>query len=208
MLANMSVEEFCGILGSAAPAPGGGSAAALTGALGAALTSMVCCLTLGKKKYADNQAFAEQTKAASDSLRERFLAAMERDTAVFGAMSAAYGMAKDTEEQKKARSAAIQQALRGCTEVPLEMMDLAAEAAELTGAAVGRTTELAVSDLGVAALELAAAVRSAWLNVLINIGLMADKDLAQQYRQRGEALLQTVSARCEQIYADVVQRLA
>ncbi|MBR0026085.1 MAG: cyclodeaminase/cyclohydrolase family protein, partial [Clostridia bacterium] len=107
-LAELRVDEFASILASDAPAPGGGSAAALEGALGAALTAMVCSLTVGKKKYADYQELAEATQKKAGELKDRFIDVMDRDTEAFNIVSAAFGMPKETDEEKAARSAAIQ----------------------------------------------------------------------------------------------------
>jgi len=188
-LAELRTDGFVDLLASDAPAPGGGSAAALEGALGAALTAMVCALTVGKKKYAEHWELAEEVRKKALDLKVRFLDVMERDTEAFHAVSAAFGMPKVTEEEKTSRSAAIQWGLEGCTRTPFEMMELSVEALELTASVLGRSNDSAASDLGVSALCLRAAIQGAWLNVLINIGSLKDRDLAEEYRGKGEALL-------------------
>lgn len=202
-LAELKTAEFVDLLASDAPAPGGGSAAALEGALGAALTAMVCSLTVGKQKYAEYQELASDTRKKANGLRDRFLDAMERDTQSFNAVSAAFKLPKDTEEEKAARSAAIQEGLKGCTRPPLEMMELAVEALELTAAVLGRSNESAASDLGVSALSLRAAIQGAWLNVLINIGSLKDAAAAEDFRRRGEALLERALPLADRIYQTV-----
>ena len=202
-LSELTVNEFSDLLGSDAPAPGGGSAAALEGALGAALTAMVSSLTLGRKKYAEYEAFAAETFAKASDLKARFLAAMERDTEVFNRFGDAMALPKDTEEQKTARTAAMQAALEDCTRSPLDMMELSLEALELTADAVGKTNLSAASDLGVSALSLKAAVQGAWLNVLINIGSLKNTALAERFRSRGEALLQAALPLADRIYAEI-----
>lgn len=204
-LAELQVNEFTRVLASDAPAPGGGSAAALEGAVGAALTAMVCALTAGKKQFAEQreEILALQTKG--EALRTRFLDVMDRDTEAFLVVSAAYAMPKAAPEEKEARSAAIQRALVGCTETPFEMMELAAETAELTASLLGRFNTSAASDLGVAALSLAAAVQGAWLNVLINIGSLKDRALAERYRARGAALVEQVLAQTDRVYRTVLE---
>ena len=206
-LAELQVSAFADILASDAPAPGGGSAAALEGALGAALTAMVCSLTVGKKKYADYQTLAAQTQAKALELKGRFVDVMDRDTEAFNVVSAAFGMPKETDEEKAARSAAIQKGLEGCTETPFEMMELAVEALELTAAVLGKSNASAASDLGVSALSLRAAIQGAWLNVLINIGSLKNQELAEDYRKRGEALLARALPLADQIYDEVVKTL-
>ena len=188
-LAEMQVTEFVNLMASDAPAPGGGSAAALEGALGAALTAMVCALTVGKKKYADVQELAVESQKKAEELKARFVDVMDRDTEAFNAVSAVFAMPKDTDEQKAARKAAMQEALKGCTKTPFEMMQLACETLELTRSLVGRLNASAASDLGCSALSLRAAIQGAWLNVLINISGIADEAFAAEYRKNGEALL-------------------
>ena len=206
-LAELKTAEFVDLLASDAPAPGGGSAAALEGALGAALTAMVCGLTVGKKKYAEFQELAESAQAKATDLKARFVDVMDRDTEAFNVVSAAFGMPKATDEEKAARSAAIQKGLEGCTKTPFEMMELAVETLELTASILGKSNDSAASDLGVSALSLRAAIQGAWLNVLINIGSLKNKELAEDYRKKGEALLAKALPLADQIYDTVVKAM-
>lgn len=206
-LAELKVNEFANVLSSDAPAPGGGSTAALEGSLGAALTAMVCGLTVGKKKYADYQDLVKDVQAKAESLKARFMDVMDRDTEAFDVVSAVYGMPKETDEQKAARSAAIQESLKGCTKTPMEMMELAAETLELTDSILGKSNASALSDLGVSALSLGTAMRGAWLNVLINIGSIKDQAFAEEYRRKGEALLAKGLPLSEQIYQKVLEQM-
>lgn len=209
-LADMQVSQFCDVLASDAPAPGGGSTAALEGALGAALTAMVCGLTTvgkSKEKYADYQEFVIDSQKKALDLKARFVDVMDRDTEAFNVVSAAFGMPKATDEEKAARSAAIQKGLEGCTATPFEMMELALETLELTAELLGKTNDSAASDLGVSALSLRAAIQGAWLNVLINIGSLKNKDLAEDYRKKGEEMLTKALPLADKIYAAVVATL-
>ncbi len=206
-LAELKTAEFVDLLASDAPAPGGGSAAALEGALGAALTAMVCGLTVGKKKYAEFEELAQSAQAKALDLKARFVDVMDRDTEAFNVVSAAFGMPKETDEEKAARSAAIQKGLEGCTKTPFEMMELAVETLELTASILGKSNDSAASDLGVSALSLRAAIQGAWLNVLINIGSLKNKELAEDYRAKGEALLAKALPLADQIYDTVVKSL-
>ena len=206
-LAELTTAGFADLLASDAPAPGGGSAAALEGALGAALTAMVCSLTVGKKKYAEHEELAKSVQARAADLKERFVDVMDRDTEAFNVVSAAFGMPKATDEEKAARSEAIQEGLKGCTKTPFEMMELAVEALELTASVLGESNDSAASDLGVSALSLRAAIQGAWLNVLINIGSLKDAALAEDYRQRGEALLAKALPLADEIYSTVVSQM-
>ena len=206
-LADLKVAEFADVLASEAPAPGGGSASALEGALGAAMTSMVCSLTVGKKKYAEHEALAKEVKEKTADLKARFVDVMDRDTEAFNVVSAAFAMPKATDEEKAARSAAIQEALKGCTKTPFEMMELAAEAIDLTASVLGKSNDSAASDLGCAALSLKAGIQGAWLNVLINIGSLKDKEFAEDYRKKGEALLARALPQADKIYETVLGQL-
>ena len=206
-LAELKTAEFVDLLASDAPAPGGGSAAALEGALGAALTAMVCGLTVGKKKYAEFQELAEEAQKKATDLKARFVDVMDRDTEAFNVVSAAFGMPKATDEEKAARSAAIQKGLEGCTKTPFEMMELAVETLELTASILGKSNDSAASDLGVSALSLRAAIQGAWLNVLINIGSLKNKEMAEDYRKKGEALLAKALPLADQIYDTVVKSM-
>ena len=206
-LAELTVAGFVDLMASDAPAPGGGSAAALEGALGAALSAMVCALTIGKKKYADVQTLAEETGKKAQELKARFVDVMDRDTEAFNAVSAVFAMPKDTDAEKAARKAAMQAALKGCTKTPFEMMQLSCEALELTRSVVGRLNASAASDLGCAALSLKAGIQGAWLNVLINIGGIQDEAFVSQYRREGQALLDRALPLADEIYQEVLKSL-
>ena len=182
-LKKMEVTAFADLLASDAPAPGGGSTAALEGALGAALTAMVCGLTVGKAKYAASQELVESVREKCAALQVRFLDVMDRDTEAFNAVAAAFALPKGTEEEKAARSGAIQAALWGCIDTPMEMMELAAETLELTESLLGR------------------------LNVRINISSIKDQDLAERSRARGEALLAKALPAADRIYNAVLEMM-
>ena len=200
-LAQMTVTQFVDTVASDAPAPGGGSVAALEGSIGAALTAMVACLTQGRKKYADFAEYAAEVEKKGNDLKARFLDVMERDTEAFNLVSDAFGMPKETDEQKSARSAAIQNGLKACTKTPMEMMELGSEAAALAASLLEHGfNDTSASDLGVAFLSLKAGIQGAWLNVLINIGSIKDEAFAAEYRQKGEKLLETTLTLCDRCF--------
>mgnify|MGYP002605218008 CR=1 FL=1 len=209
-LADMTVAQFVAATASEEPAPGGGSAAALEGALGAALSAMVCGLTTvgkSKEKYADYQEFVVESQKKLTELKVAFVDVMDRDTEAFNAVSAVFAMPKDTDEEKAARKAAMQEALKGCTKTPFEMMELACQALELTRSVVGKLNASAASDLGVAALSLRAGIQGAWLNVLINIGSLKNKDLAADYKKKGEEMLAKALPLADKIYENVLAQM-
>ena len=175
-LVDLSLTDFAKVLGSDAPAPGGGSAAALSGANGISLTKMVCELTLGKKKYADYQVIIEDLHTKSSRLQQDLLDAIDKDTEAFNLVSAVFDMPKETDEDKAARRTAMQEALKTAAQSPFEMITLMVEALEITATAVGKSNTNAASDLGVAALNLKAGLQGAWLNVLINLSGIKEED--------------------------------
>ena len=199
-LSAMTNIEFSKMLASDAPAPGGGSVAALSASLGAALTHMVAALTENKKKYEEHAALTAETLEKAEDLRAKLLDCMDRDTEIFGQMEAVFKMAKDTDEEKAARREAMQAALKACSVVPLEIMTLSLEALEVTDKCVGKSNVSASSDLGVAALMLKAGIQGAWLNVLINIGGVKDEAFVKEYSEKGNVLLEKALPLADSIY--------
>ncbi len=206
-LTEMTITEFNNILASDAPAPGGGSAAALEGAVGVALTNMVASLTLGKKKYAEYQDLMGELIGEAADLRAQFIDVIDRDTESFNSVSAVFAMPKDTEEEKAARKEAMQAALKICTYTPYDMMRFALAGLELTKKALGKSNSSAASDLGVAALSLKAAVQGAWLNILINISGIEDQAFAEEYRKKGNEILAKALPLADDIYEAVLTSL-
>ena len=206
-LIDYTVKDFAQLLGSDAPAPGGGSTAALEGVLGASLLRMVGSLTSGRKKYAEHADFIEGLIAEAGKVQADFLAVIDEDTLAFNQVSAVFAMPKDTEQEKSARKMAMQEGLKACTKTPYKMMQLCQRAIDLATDAIGKTNTNAASDFGVAALSLKAAVQGAWLNILINIGGIDDAAFVEEYRAGGEAILAKVLPAADQIYETVRQSL-
>ena len=204
-LAERSVRDFVETVASDAPAPGGGSVAALEASIGAALTGMVACLTQGRKKYAEYAENAALVQAKAESLQKRLLSLMDEDSEAFNRVSAAFSLPKDTDEEKAARSSAIQDGLKGCTRTPLEMMRLCEEAISLASEFLEKGfNRSSASDLGAAFLSLKSAVQGAWLNVLINLSSIKDPDFVRENRGIGEAILQRSLPLAEEGYAKVL----
>ena len=202
-LVELTVSEFVETLGSDAPAPGGGSAAALSATMGISLTKMVCELTLGKKKYAEDEIklVFDETKQLQKSLLE----AIDKDTEAFNVVSAVFSMPKETDDEKAARRAAMQSALEGAAESPFDMMKLMVEALEVTKRAIGKSNTNAASDLGVAALSLKAGLQGAWLNVLINLSGIKNEEFVASHRQDGEKLLAKGCLLADEIYEETLK---
>lgn len=183
-LMKLSCEEFLNRLASKEPVPGGGGAAALSGAIGAALTSMVANLTVGKEKFLTIEAAMLRLRAESEVVRAELLQLAQADADVFSAFMACYKMPQTTESEKEKRQKKIQEAAKTAAEIPLQIGEkslavllLAAEAAELGNPAV-------VTDAAVAALVSRAALRSAVYNVKINLNLIKDQDYCEIINQR------------------------
>ena len=206
-LVEMKVNEFVDLMASDEPAPGGGSAAALEGALGAALTAMVCALTVGKKKYADVQELAIESQKKGNELKAQFVDVIDRDTEAFNAVSAVFAMPKDTDEEKAARKAAMQEALKGCTKTPLEVMEVTYQTLLIIKEMLGGYNTSAASDFGCAALSLKAGIQGAWLNVLINIGGVNDEAFVSEARGKGEAILAKALPLADEIYEEILKTL-
>ena len=189
-LAELSVRCFTETVGSDAPAPGGGSVAALEASLGAGLTAMVACLTQGRKNYADYAKNAAYVQAHAEDLQKRLLALMDEDSKAFNQVSAAFALPRESDAEKTLRSAAIQEGLKTCTRTPMEMMRLCEKAISLARDFLESGFNLSsASDLGVAFLSLQSAMQGAWLNVLINLSSIKDPAFVREYREEGEAIL-------------------
>ncbi len=203
MLTALTVTQFLDDTASNSPAPGGGSVSALAAALGAALTSMVCRLTIGKKKYAEVQSEMESILRRSETIREKATALIDEDTAAFNRVMAAFGLPKETEEEKAKRTAAVQEATKDATRVPLRLMEVTAEAIILVKDVAARGNQNSLSDAGVAALVLSAACDGAALNVRINLGGLTDQVFISSTRDTMDRIAATVSAQTSEILANV-----
>ena len=206
-LTEKTVNAFLDALASSAPAPGGGSVAALSGSLGAALVSMVCNLTLGKKRYADVQDEIETLVDQSEALRLKLTDLLEADVQAYTGVSTAYKMPKGSPEEKAARSEAIQEALKSATIVPMEVAEACCQVLDLCTPAAEKGNVNAVSDAGVAALMAEAGLRSAALNVIINLNAIKDEAFCKEMGDKLESLLAGKPARKDQIYDLVVEKL-
>lgn len=194
-------------LGSKSPAPGGGGAAGLAGAIGAELASMVCNLTIGKKKYAAHEAELRELAAVFAEAAERFTALADADEEAFVPLSKVYGMPRETEEEQRLRAEAMAKALTAACAVPLSVIELCAETITKMHVLLEIGTKLAVSDVGVAAKMLAASIDSALLNVAINVRDMADREEAKRLWQRAEELRGQGLREAEEIFDVVLRQL-
>ena len=201
------VTQFLDELASKAPVPGGGGGAALAGALGSALASMVCNLTVGKEKYAAVQGEIQSLLAKTEELRHRLTDMIEQDAAVYQKLSGAYKLPKATDSEKAARTAAIQSVLLQAEAVPMAIGEACAQVLDLCTPIAEKGNVGAVSDAGVAALLAEAGLRSAALNVLINLAAIQDAAFVKRERARLDALLVGKAALKEEVYRLVVSKL-
>lgn len=204
-LIEMTVDQYMKVLGSDEPAPGGGSASALSAAQGISLTKMVAELTIGKKKYADFENEMIALKEKAEALQTELINAIDEDTEAFNAVSAVFDMPKETDEDKAKRREAMQEALKGATKTPFKLMEKCVEALKVTEGAIGKSNTNAASDLGVAALNLKSGLHGAWLNVLINISGIKDEAFVAEYRKNGESLLKEGSELADKIYEEILK---
>jgi len=208
MLIDEPVSRFVDELASNSPAPGGGSAAALAGAVGAALASMVCRLTIGKKKYERVETEMKDILLKSEELRDLFLRMIDRDAEAFRKVMEAYGLPKETDDQKALRSAAIQGATKEAALVPLELMKHVIDAFALAQAVAEKGNVNSASDAGVSALMLSAACESAALNVRINLAGIRDMEFVGWRTEEISSLLRTSGRKLEEILQIVNRRIA
>ena len=206
-LVDKSLREFSEVLSSEVPAPGGGSTAALGGALGAALLGMVASLTIGRVRYAESEQLMKEAMKRAENLRLQLLDIIDRDTEAYNVVTKVFAMPKGTDDEKAARNAAMQDALKACTLTPFEMMECSLKALKLAGEMFGRSNVNAASDLGVAVLNLKASAQGAWLNVLINLDGIKDEIFSAKYTIAGSELIKSISELADNIYNEILRSL-
>lgn len=203
MFIEKSCKEFAEILASASPTPGGGGASALAGALGTALGSMVGNLTLGKKKYESVQEDIKVVLDKAAALQNELLALVEKDAEVFEPLAKAYGLPKNTEEEKKKKDEVMEAALKVASSVPVEIMEKVMEAISLHEELAQKGTRIAISDVGVGVQLCKTALMGASLNVYINTRLMKDREYAEQINKKVDDLLREGMEKADIIYRQV-----
>ena len=206
-LMNLSCEAFLEDLAGSAPAPGGGGAAALVGAAGAALGNMVGSLTVGKKKYAAVEADILVLNRRAAALRKRLEWLVQADADAFTPLAAAYKLPKETPEQQAHKAAVLEAALEGACAVPLEIMSACCEGIALAAEYAEKGIVMAVSDAGCAALFCKAALQAAGLNVSINTRLMADNARAAALNAQADAMLAEFVPQADRIYEKLTHSL-
>src|SRR5213595_3981480 len=198
-LVKMDLREFCNETLSDSPAPGGGSVAALMGALGASLGGMVANLSAGKRGWDDKLQYFSDWAVKAQQLKDELLSLVDEDTAAFNKVMDSFALPKESAEEKAARSTAIEQATKYAAEVPLKVMETAFKSYELLSAMADKGNPASISDIGVGTLATRACIEGAALNVRINIGQLKDEKfksaLLEKVRKTGadsEAQLKTI----------------
>lgn len=194
-----SCRKFVEVLASDAPAPGGGGAAALVGAIGTALGNMVGSLTVGKKKYADVEAEIIALQGKCSALQKELLDQVEADEKGFVPLAKAYGIPKDD----PARAETLEKATVTACQVPVRIMELCCEAMEAIAVFAAKGSRLAVSDAGCAAVCVKAALQAASLNVFINTKTLKDRALAEEMNARCLGMLETYGVMADGIFETV-----
>lgn len=203
-LKGLSVEAFINETGSSSPAPGGGSIAALNAASAAALVEMVASLTIGKEKYAAVEADMKAVQAKASELKTKFVNFIDEDSNAFNKIMAAFKLPKGTDEEKAVRSEAIQAATKEAALVPFHVGEMANELFALAEEVIIKGNQNAVTDGAVAAMNARVAVKSAFLNVKINLGSIKDEAFVAELNAKMEAIESEVNAKETTLLSKVV----
>lgn len=192
--AHMTTMEFVDALAAGQPTPGGGGAAALTGSQAAALVSMVINFTIGKKKYVEVEAEMQGYLARSEALRRELLAAVDADAAAFDAVAATYALPKESEAEKTARTAAMQAALKHAAATPFEAAEKCLELMKLAAPVGAKGNTNVVSDAATALYLAFAALKSAVVNVNVNLKFIKDETFVSDWAAKVDSLLAEADA--------------
>ena len=177
------------------------------GALGTALCSMVGNLTVGRKKYAQYEADVKRMLEKGAAVQERLLDLVDKDAEAFEPLSKAYGMPRETEEEKAEKARVMEIVLKDACSVPMEIMEKCCEAIELIKEFAAKGSALAISDAGVGAAFCKAALEGASLNVYINTKSMKNREYAEELNAKADAMLAKYPPMADEIFASVLGRL-
>jgi glutamate formiminotransferase/formiminotetrahydrofolate cyclodeaminase len=198
-LVNSTIKGFLSELASSSPAPGGGSVAALSGALGAALSSMVCNLTIGKEKYIDSQDEIKKVLNKSEQLRKKLTKLIDKDTEAFNNLMKAFKMPKENEEQKNIRSKAIQEGYKLASSIPLETAKTCEEILDVAIVVTKKGNQSSITDAAISAIMAKAGVEGAILNIKINLGSIKDEKFVKNINAQIEDLQKNASNKTAEI---------
>ncbi len=207
-LVKMDLRQFCNETLSDSPAPGGGSVAALMGALGVSLGGMVANLSAGKRGWDDKLQYFSDWAVKAQQLKDEMLFLVDEDTAAFNKVMAAFGLPKDSAEEKAARSAAIQSANKYAAEIPLRVMETSFKAYQLLGEMAEKGNPASISDVGVGALAVRACIEGAGMNVRINLAGLKDEALRASLREKMQRVAGESEAEFKRVHAIVETKLS
>ena len=205
--AGYNIDEYIKELGSKAPVPGGGGASAVAGALSAALSSMVCNLTVGKKSYISVEDDVKKILEDMNKHMESFIKLSDKDAEVFYPLSQAYGFKPQNDEEKKMHEENMEKLLFDAAMVPLDIMKEAYSMLVAVDFLAKKGSKLAVSDAGVAVSMLRSAVCGAMMNVVINVKYMKNREKAQNLMDEASELLENTMNKADIIYREVLEVL-
>lgn len=207
MLVDKSYKEYLDLLSSDSPSPGGGSVSAASGGLAVSLMQMVCNLSLGKK---DLQAYQDEIKGhldASKEYKDFFIKSVDEDSEAFNLVIKAFRLAKETEEEKMARSQQIQLGYKHAAQVPFDVMKKAYDFLGHLEALVDITNQSAITDIHVSALQILACMEGAFANVTINLASIKDEDFVLEKKQAMEMMLKDAKGRIDELKNTIIERL-
>lgn len=203
----MRIDDFLDVLASKSPVPGGGGATALAAAIGSALCSMTCSLTIGKKKYADVEEDIKALDESARALRTRFVELIEEDAEGFEPLAAAFRMPSETQEQLELKQETLEREYVGACKVPFEIMDCCCQGISICIQVAQKGSQMVLSDVASGLILLEAALRSASLNIYINTRSMRDREKAEAIKNRADEMLDIYTASAGDAYEAILAKL-
>jgi formiminotetrahydrofolate cyclodeaminase len=203
-----TLQNYLDELSSNSPTPGGGNVAALCGALSSSLATMVCNLTIGKKKYAEVESEMISLKEKLEIYQKKFIELGKKDNLAFDKVMNAFKLPKDTDEQKEIRNKEIENETIGAAEIPSEVMQTAKELLPLLKIIIEKGNRNSLSDVGVAAALVETASKGAYLNVIINCASLNNQIIAQEMKKRADIVLQETCNESESLVQKVISLIS
>lgn len=207
MMLEKRTTEFLDELSSAQPVPGGGGASAAVGAFASALGMMVANLTVGKKRYADVEEDVKDARSRLEELRDELVVLTDKDAEAFEPLSKAYGLPKETEQQKAKKEKILEQALYEASIVPMDIMKTILKVMRLLKEMGEKGSKIAISDVGVGILFAQAALEGASLNVFINTNLMKNRERAEELNRQADDMIQESKSLKDEVYKGVLVKI-
>jgi len=203
-----TLQNYLDELSSNSPTPGGGNVAALCGALSSSLATMVCNLTIGKKKYAEVESEMISLKEKLEIYQKKFIELGKKDNLAFDKVMNAFKLPKDTDKQKEFRNKEIENATIGAAEIPSEVMQTAKELLPLLKIIIEKGNRNSLSDVGVAAALVETASKGAYLNVIINCASLNNQIIAQEMKKRADIVLLETCNESESLVQKVISSIS